>query len=130
MKRLILTIMVALTALTVIGVAIGAFSGDDESESAIKVPTVVKDGATGTLKELETGAGEALPAVAGTASKAWQLINGDDQSSGSSGTKGLGTPEIPNKPAGPATTEIEPSRTNAPTETTSGQPEDDQSCAG
>lgn len=127
MKRLILTIMVALTALTVIGVAIGAFSGDDESESAIKVPEVVKDGATDTLKELETGAGEALPAVAGTASKAWQLINGDDQSPGPSGGKGLETPEMP---VDPTTTGIEPSRTDIPTETTSGQPEDDQSCAG
>ena len=130
MKRLILTIMVAIAALTAIGVAIGAFSGDDESESAIKVPEVVKDGATDTLKELETGAGEALPAVAGTASKAWKLINGDEQSSRSSGGKGLATPEMPNKPANPATTRIDPSQTNAPTETPPGQPEDGQPCAG
>ena len=130
MKRLILTIMVAIVALTAIGVAIGAFSGDDESESAIKVPEIMKDGATDTLKELETGAGEALPAVAETASKAWSLINGDDQSSGSSGGKGLATPEMPDKPADPATAETDPSQTNAPTETPSGQPEDDQPCAG
>ena len=130
MKRLILTIMVAIAALTAIGVAIGAFSGDDESESAIKVPEVVKDGATDTLKELETGAGEALPAVAETASKAWNLINGDDQSSRSSGGKGLATPEMPNKPTDPATTRIDPAQTNAPTETTPGQTEDGQPCAG
>lgn len=130
MKRMILTIMVALVALTTIAVAIGAFSGDDESESAIKVPTVVKDSATDTLKELETGAGEALPAVAGTASKAWKLINGNDQSSGSSGAKGLATPEMLNKPANPATAETDPSQTSVPTETTPGQPEDGQPCAG
>ena len=128
MKRLILTIIVALVALTAIGVAIGAFSGDDESESAIKVPEVVKDSATDTLKELETGAGEALPAVAETASKAWELINGDEQSSGSSGGKGLATPEMPNKPDDPATAVIDPSQTNAPTETAPGQPEDGQPC--
>ena len=128
MKRMILMIMVALVALTAIGVAIGAFSGDDESVTT--VPAAVKDGAADTLKELETGAGEALPAVAGTASKAWKLINGDDQSSGSSGTKGLETPEMPNKPTDPATTGIDPSRTDIPTETTSGQPEDGQPCAG
>ena len=130
MKRMILMIMVALVALATIGVAIGAFGGDGESESAIKVPTAVKDGATDTLRELETGAGEALPAVAGTASRAWSLINGDEQSSGSPEARELAAPEMPNRPADPAAAEIDPSRTSVPTETAPGQPEDGQPCAG